>query len=109
MTPLEQAATAALHAPSVFNTQPWRWVIDGNTMELHADGSRRLETTDRDGRLLALSCGAALHHALTELAALGWSFEVTRLPSPSVMARIQLGAPAPPAFEDLADAIPRRR
>ncbi|MCO8274668.1 nitroreductase [Actinoplanes sp. TRM 88003] len=109
MTPLEQAATAALHAPSVFNTQPWRWVIDGDTMELHADDSRRLETTDRDGRLLALSCGAALHHALVTLAALGWSASVTRLPSPSVLARIRLGAPVPPRFEDLADAISRRR
>ncbi|MCY1141870.1 nitroreductase [Actinoplanes sp. Pm04-4] len=109
MTPLEQAATAALHAPSVFNTQPWTWRIDGDTMELHADASRRLDVTDRDGRLLALSCGAALHHALVTLAALGWSASVTRLPGDSVLARIRLGSPVPPASEQLAQAISRRR
>ncbi|MBU2669943.1 nitroreductase [Actinoplanes bogorensis] len=109
MTPLEQAAQAALHAPSVFNTQPWRWLIDGDTMELQADESRRLEATDRDGRLLTLSLGAALHHALTALAAAGWSYSVTRLPSPGVVARIELGAPTSPAALDLAAAIPVRR
>jgi len=114
MTPLEQAATAALHAPSVFNTQPWSWRIDGDTMELHADPARRLEITDRDGRLLVLSCGAALHHALTALAAAGWSADVVRRPDParpSLLARIRVGAPtvAGPAVERLASAIPRRR
>ncbi|MBL7256261.1 Acg family FMN-binding oxidoreductase [Paractinoplanes lichenicola] len=111
MTPLEQAAQAALHAPSVFNTQPWRWRIDGDTMELYADESRRLETTDRDGRLLILSLGAALHHALTALAAAGWSYFVERLSGPGPVARIELGPPAPPtpAVQRLAEAIPRRR
>ncbi|MBM2621824.1 nitroreductase [Actinoplanes sp. LDG1-06] len=111
MTPLEQAAQAALHAPSVFNTQPWRWRIDGDTMELYADESRRLETTDRDGRLLVLSLGAALHHALTALSAAGWSFSVERLTGLSPVARIRLGAPEQPspAAKRLADAIPERR
>ncbi|GAB2592388.1 NAD(P)H nitroreductase [Paractinoplanes abujensis] len=111
MTPLEQAAQAALHAPSVFNTQPWRWRIDGDTMELHADESRRLEITDRDGRLLLLSLGAALHHARTALAAAGWSCTVERLTGPGPVARIQLGAPVPPAPDArrLAEAIPQRR
>lgn len=111
MTPLEQAAQAALHAPSVFNTQPWRWHIAGDTMELHADESRRLETTDRDGRLLLLSLGAALHHALTALSAAGWSYSVHRLPAGGPVARIQLGAPVPstPAVQRLAAAIPQRR
>ncbi|GID31051.1 Acg family FMN-binding oxidoreductase [Paractinoplanes brasiliensis] len=113
MTPLELAAQAALHAPSVFNTQPWRWQIDGDTMELYADESRRLETTDRDGRLLLLSLGAALHHALTALAASGWSYSVERLPGKGAgpVARIQLGTPATPApdVQRLAAAIPQRR
>ncbi|WP_127505042.1 Acg family FMN-binding oxidoreductase [Actinoplanes solisilvae] len=111
MTPLERAATAALHAPSVFNTQPWIWQIDGDVLELRADLSRRLEITDRDGRMLVLSCGAALHHALTALSAAGWSYEVTRLPDPSVLARVTLGSPVPvdPAVARLAEAIPRRR
>ncbi|MEU4555430.1 hypothetical protein [Micromonospora violae] len=45
MTPLEQAARAAQHAPSVFNTQPWNWRISGAAMELFAEEDRRVATT----------------------------------------------------------------
>jgi len=77
---LEAAAEAALRAPSVFNTQPWRWRVTGDALELSADPDRRLAVTDPDGRLLLISCGTALHHARTALAAAGWSATVERLP-----------------------------
>jgi hypothetical protein len=95
---LEAAATIALHAPSVFNTQPWLWRIAGNTMELYADPSRQLRSADPDSRLLLISCGVALHHARTALAAAGWSATVERLPDPDrpdLLARIHLGHPIP--------------
>jgi hypothetical protein len=114
MIALEQAARASLQAPSVFNTQPWHWRITGDTMALCADSTRRLDSTDSDGRLLLLSCGAALHHARTALAATGWSAEVTRFPDetrPELVARIRLGGQVPPDPEAqrMAAAIPRRR
>jgi hypothetical protein len=114
MTPLEQAARAAQHAPSVFNTQPWNWRIGGETMEMFADPQRRVDSIDRDGRLLMISCGAALHHARTYLAAAGWSATVERLPDPArpdLVARITLGRPVPPDPEAvrMAAAISRRR
>lgn len=114
MIALDQAARASLHAPSVFNTQPWHWRITDDTMALHADPARRLDNTDSDGRLLMLSCGAALHHARTALAAAGWSAEVTRFPDdtqPELVARIRLGGQVPPDPETqrMAAAIPRRR
>jgi len=99
MTPLEQAARAAQHAPSIFNTQPWAWRITGDTLDLFADRQRRLDTVDRDGRLLLISCGTALHHARTALAAAGWSATVERLPDPAqpdLLARIRLGHAVPP-------------
>ena len=65
---LEAAARDALLAPSVFNTQPWRWRISGTALELRADWSRQLTVTDPDGHALLLSCGAALHHARVSLA-----------------------------------------
>jgi nitroreductase len=114
MTPLEQAARAAQHAPSVFNTQPWSWEITGRSMELFADRDRRVESIDPDDRLLLISCGAALHHARTALNAAGWSAEVERLPEPGrpeLLARITLGTSVPPDPENqrMAAAIARRR
>ena len=114
MTPLEQAARAAQHAPSVFNTQPGNWRLDGDTLELFADHERRVDGIDRDGRLLLLSCGAALHHARTYLAAAGWSVTVERLPDPArleLLARIRLGQPVPPNPEAarMTAAMARRR
>ncbi|GIF23345.1 nitroreductase [Actinoplanes tereljensis] len=114
MKVLEQAAEASLHAPSVFNTQPWTWRVVGNTLELYADPTRKLDSTDPDGRLLTISCGAALHHARTALAAAGWSAAVERWPDssrPDLLARITLGeeVPADPESQRMAAALPRRR
>ncbi|WJK39686.1 nitroreductase [Solwaraspora sp. WMMA2056] len=78
---LAQAAAAAGYAPSVHNTQPWRWRVRPDRLELYADRSRQLSATDPDGRLLVLSCGAALHHARIALAAQGWTAQVDRLPA----------------------------
>jgi hypothetical protein len=111
---LDAAARASLHAPSVFNTQPWNWRIDGDTLELSADPARRLDTTDPDGRLLLISCGTALHHARTALNAAGFAVTVDRFPDPArpdLLARIHLGKAVPPDPEAqrMAAAIPRRR
>ena len=111
---LAGAAEASLLAPSVFNTQPWRWRIAGDTMELSADPERRLDVTDPEGRQLLLSCGTALHHARTALAAAGWSATVERISDeehPHLLARIRLGAAGSPdpRAQALVDAMPRRR
>jgi nitroreductase len=79
---LARAALAALAAPSILNTQPWRWRIDGDLLHLRADRNRQATTLDPDGRLLTLSCGAALHHATVALAADGIATETTTLPNP---------------------------
>ena len=91
---LAEAATAAGRAPSVHNTQPWRWRVLPDRMELHADRSRQLGVSDPDGRLLMISCGAALHHARVALAAEGWRPVVTRHPrpgDPNLLAQVELG------------------
>ncbi|MET7402420.1 nitroreductase [Dactylosporangium sp. NPDC005572] len=77
------AAQTARLAPSVHNTQPWRWVVRGDRLELHAVPARQLQEQDPSGRLMLVSCGAALHHALVGLAAEGWTAEVDRPAGPS--------------------------
>lgn len=110
---LSIAVERALRAPSVHNTQPWRWRIDDGAVELHADWTRHLVATDPDGRDLVLSCGAALHHLLVALAARGLGADVERLPDPddpghlaTVTLRPGAGLPADPALQR---AVDRRR
>ncbi|MFI5916758.1 Acg family FMN-binding oxidoreductase [Dactylosporangium sp. NPDC051541] len=94
---LAAAADAARRAPSVHNTQPWRWVVRGDTLELYAVPERQLTEQDPDGRLMTLSCGAALHHALVALAASGWKVSVSRLVGePLAVIRAVSHAPADP-------------
>ena len=84
----------ACRAPSVHNSQPWRWrVVDDATIELYADRSRQLLVSDPSGRNLALSCGAALHHSQVAAQALGLTAAVDLMPSrddANLLARISL-------------------
>jgi len=92
---LAEAAAAAGHAPSVHNTQPWRWRVGGGALDLYAERGRQLRVTDPDGRLLHVSCGAALHHARLALATEGWQAAVHRLPDeaePDHLARLTLAS-----------------
>jgi len=87
---LAHAAQTAGLAPSIHNTQPWRWRVEGSTLELRAERSRQLGITDPSGRMLAISCGTALHQARVALAAAGWTAEVDRVPDradPDLLAR----------------------
>ena len=111
---LDEAATAALRAPSIYNVQPWKWRIEDGALELHADPDRQLRATDAEGRMLVVSCGVALHHAVTALAALGYRTEIRYLPNPNdadLLARIEPTGHQPPTAEQehLYQAMLRRR
>ncbi|KAB1138928.1 nitroreductase [Micromonospora sp. AMSO12t] len=82
-TALAEAAATAGHAPSVHNSQPWRWRVLPNALELRVVRDPKLTATDPEGRLLAYSCGAALHHARVALTAEGWTAVVERMPDPT--------------------------
>ena len=51
---------AATLAPSVRNTQPWKFVADAAGIDVYADDSRDLGIADPDHRSRTISCGAAL-------------------------------------------------
>jgi nitroreductase len=110
---LRTALSLATRAPSIHNSQPWRWKVGDKALHLYADVSRHLLHTDPDQRDLLISCGASLHHATVALAALGWQSKIRRFPSGSDsdhLASIELTRYNPGNNDvSLAAAIPRRR
>jgi nitroreductase len=111
---LRDIVAQAARAPSIHNTQPWRFVARGDVLELWSDPTRNLAVIDPTGRARYLSCGAALLHARVAAAAAGHSAEVTVLPDarePDRVADLRLAAPVEPSMPDreLAAAIPVRR
>jgi nitroreductase len=92
-------ATAS-RAPSVHNTQPWRFAVGPHAIDLYADPERRLGQ-DRDGREMLISCGAALFGLRLAVRGPGTA------PHPGPRGRrVGGGQPANPAAGDLGDPGP---
>jgi len=110
---VRSAIELAGHAPSIHNSQPWHWTVGRSVVHLTADRQRWLPATDADGRDLALSCGAALHHLRVALAAAGVHASVHRMPDPGGRDRLATLELSPGVATDvdleLAAAIVRRR
>jgi nitroreductase len=73
---------AATAAPSVHNSQPWRFAVAGDEVRLHLDRSRTLPVADPAGREAVISCGAALESLALAMGHLGYAAEVTLQPGP---------------------------
>jgi len=104
---------AATRAPSIHNTQPWRFTASGDRLELHRDRERALPVLDRSGRQQVISCGVAVEFAAVALRAAGVDADVELLPSaedPDHLATVRVAAPREVTPDDtaLADAIGRR-
>ncbi len=108
---------AATRAPSVLNTQPWRWQVisdeHGTVFELSADSARVLRVTDPLGRFLVISCGAGLFNARLALRNQGLEPLVRLSPDPHeprLLARVTATPGEPPTPEErwLYGAIPER-
>ncbi|GGN79411.1 Acg family FMN-binding oxidoreductase [Nocardia rhizosphaerihabitans] len=78
----------AARAPSLHNSQPWRWRWDGSSAALYVDAQRLLPATDMFNREAILGCGVMLHHADIAWAAAGWETRVSRFPNPTVRAHL---------------------
>lgn len=105
---LEYALQQAVRAPSVHNTQPWRFTVKDSALEIFADWTRQLSVLDPQGRELLLSCGAAVHTARVALAAAGHDCVIERYPDPTrsdLLARVTL-CPATPDSRALAELAP---
>src|SRR5260370_13902676 len=104
---------AAARAPSVHNSQPWRFRAGRDVIELHADRSRSLARVDPAGRETLISCGAALFGMRLAVRELGYLPDVQLLPDPrqpDLLARVRLGArmPITAREQQMLTAMPHR-
>jgi len=105
---------AAGAAPSIHNTQPWRFVLRPEMVELHLDPQRLLPFADPTGREARISCGAALFNLRIALRANGIEPAVALIPLRAHQSLLAIVRPASyrvPSPTELAlhGAIPRRR
>jgi nitroreductase len=80
---VRSALELASRAPSLNNSQPWRWRLAPSSVHLYADFDRQLTVVDPSGRELIISCGTLLHHVRVAFGSLGWRVRVNRLPNPA--------------------------
>jgi nitroreductase len=103
---------AAVLAPSDWNTQPWRFEVDGSTIRIVADAKRALPVTDPDRRGMMVSLGAALENLLVAARAYGLRPAVSYLPhggAAGVVAEVAWTNGEPRRDRALFAAIPDRR
>ncbi|NUT08668.1 MAG: nitroreductase [Hamadaea sp.] len=110
---IAECLDAAVAAPSIHNTQPWRFLLREHCIDVYADRSRQLAVIDPDGRELTISVGAAVLNLRVALLARGYKPLYALLPDPAqpdLMARVTIGDRTQPTYlaRRLAGAIPRR-
>jgi nitroreductase len=74
---------AAIMAPSMHNTQPWRFAFRDDIVEVHRDPLRQLGAEDPDGRMLCVSVGAVVFNIRVAAASLGRGTSMAVLPDPA--------------------------
>jgi hypothetical protein len=105
---------AAVAAPSMHNTQPWRFEIDGHVIDVYLDGSRTLPAEDPTGRAMRIAAGAATFNLRCAAETLGYGtwFGLAPYPreEPDLLARVVI-EPSGTRNDELADLaaqIPHR-
>jgi hypothetical protein len=80
---ITKAVELACRAPSIHNSQPWRWVASPTVVDLFADPNRIVRSHDSSGREAIMSCGAALDHFRVAMTAAGWTTHIEQFPNPN--------------------------
>jgi nitroreductase len=85
--------SAAVHAPSIHNTQPWRFEVQGPVIDVLLDEERTLPLEDASGRAAHIGIGAAALNVRVAAAMLGHESRLAVHPDPArpqVTARVFL-------------------
>jgi hypothetical protein len=91
---LRECLDSAIAAPSIHNTQPWRFRLFPGGVDVFADHSRRLGVVDPRGREVLISVGAALLNLRIAVLAHGRTPLLQLLPEPDepdLVARVRIG------------------
>jgi hypothetical protein len=104
----------AILAPSSHNSQPWKFNVSGDQIDIYADKSRWLQYADADKRELHISLGCALENLLVAADHFGYETNVTYLNEGDLAARVRLeqkslAARVPAQDSRLIDAIVARK
>lgn len=113
MEQIDVLLSAAVAAPSMHNTQPWRFEVNGHVIDVFLDGSRALPAEDPTGRAMRIAAGAATFNLRCAAASIGlatWFGLIPDPQDPDLVARIVVQPAGEPdhVFQRLAHEIPRR-
>ncbi|GAA1615579.1 nitroreductase [Kribbella sancticallisti] len=113
MEQIDLLLKAAVAAPSMHNTQPWRFEIDRHAINIYLDGSRALPAEDPTGRAMRIAAGAATFNLRCAAAAMGCGSWFGLMPDrydPDLVARVVVEPINEPdrVLKQLAQEIPRR-
>ena len=107
------AVEAATRAPSLHNSQPWKFRLRDGAIEVRVDPDRRLPASDPTGWGARIAVGAAVYNLRLAVAVQGWRPQVRLVAAGSdqdPQAVVEIGAqrPATPEERRLWEAIWRR-
>lgn len=111
---LRVAAGRSALAPSIHNTQPWRFVMGDGYLDVFADFDRQLRVIDPSARQLHISCACAVLNARVGLAGMGYGVTREWLPDPNrtehiARLTIDLAVPIDDSLVPLDGAISERQ
>jgi len=76
------AVGAAIRAPSVYNSQPWRFMLRNGGIDVRIDPHRQLPVADPHQWAARIACGATITNIALSLAVAGLDTRTTLWPSP---------------------------
>ena len=112
-TGMQTVVESAIRAPSLHNSQPWRFRGHPDGIDIRLDRSRLLPVADPRAWGARIACGAAAYNARLALATLGRATQTRLRPDPTdpdLLIRLTCtgNRSITPAERALFDAIPRR-